>query len=289
MATSKKSQIANRKSQIINVGHSPDPDDAFMFYALAKGLVETNGLLYRHHLEDIQTLNERARRAEYEVTAISIHAYAFVQDAYQLLPHGASIGDRYGPMVIAREERDLAWLAGRRVAVPGEMTTTFLVLNLAAPGFTHEVVPFDRIIERVAAGQFDAGLIIHEGQLTYARQGLHLIRDLGAWWHDETGLPLPLGGNAVRRDLGAEMIGKLSGHLAASIRYALEHRDEALAHAMRYARDMQTAEVDRFVAMYVNEWTLDYGDVGRKAVQELLRQGHAAGLIAREAHVDFVG
>jgi 1,4-dihydroxy-6-naphthoate synthase len=283
---SSKSQIANSKSKI-HLGHSPDPDDAFMFYALAHGKVDTGGLVYEHHLEDIQTLNERAKRGEYEVTAISIHAYAYIADKYQMLPCGASVGEQYGPMVIAREEHDLSWLEGKRVAIPGTMTTAYLVLRLAAYNFQQEVIPFDTIPDAVAAGYYNAGLIIHEGQLTYQKLGLHLVADLGQWWHDETGLPLPLGGNAVRRDLGLETIKAIHRHVMESIKWGLAHREEALGHALKYARDMKIEDADKFVGMYVNQRTLDYGEDGRRAAQELLDRGHKAGVIAERVRIDW--
>jgi 1,4-dihydroxy-6-naphthoate synthase len=280
--------------QVINVGHSPDPDDAFMFYALAHDKLDTGDLVFRHQLQDIETLNRRALRGELEVTAVSLHAYAHLLDRYALLPSGCSMGDRYGPMVVARRPLSPADLPGLVVAVPGTLTTAYLGLRLlygslghkGAP--RHEVVPFDQIIAAVAGGKFEAGLIIHEGQLTFRDQGLHLVVDLGVWWQERTGLPLPLGGNVVRRDLGPAVIGQVSRLLKESIRYALAHRDDALTYALRYARDMDRGLADRFVGMYVNDWTLDYGPRGREAVRRLLDEGHKAGVIPAPAAVEFV-
>ncbi|HEV3262892.1 MAG TPA: MqnA/MqnD/SBP family protein [Gemmataceae bacterium] len=275
--------------QVITVGHSPDPDDAFMFYALAHDKIDTGNLRFRHELQDIETLNRRALRGELEVTAISIHAYAFLLDKYALLPSGCSMGDRYGPMVVARTPLTIDQLKTVRIAVPGTMTTAFLSLRLLLPdGFTYEVMPFDHILGAVADGKVDAGLIIHEGQLTFQNQGLTLIVDLGVWWQEQTGLPLPLGGNVARRDLGPDTIGHISRLLKASIRYALDHRDAALEYALRYARDMDKGLADRFVGMYVNEWTLDYGPRGREAVRRLLDEGHRAGVIPAPVSVEFV-
>jgi 1,4-dihydroxy-6-naphthoate synthase len=275
--------------QLITVGHSPDPDDAFMFYALAHDKLDTGNLQFRHELQDIETLNRRALRGELEVTAVSLHAYAYLLDKYALLPSGCSMGDRYGPMVVAREPRTVADLAQLRIAVPGTLTTAFLALRLLLPqGFAYDVVPFDQVLDAVAAGRYDAGLIIHEGQLTFQKQGLRLVVDLGVWWQERTGLPLPLGGNVVRRDLGAETIGQISRLLKESILYALDHRADALAYALRYARNMDTALADQFVGMYVNDWTLDYGPRGREAVRRLLDEGHKAGVIPAPVAVEFV-
>jgi 1,4-dihydroxy-6-naphthoate synthase len=275
--------------QVINVGHSPDPDDAFMFYALAHDKIDTGDLIFRHQLQDIETLNRRALRGELEVSAVSIHAYAFLHDKYALLPSGCSMGDRYGPMVVARQPVPVEKLASLKIAVPGTMTTAFLALRLLLPqGFQHEVIPFDEILPAVEAGKYDAGLIIHEGQLTFQNQGLHLIVDLGVWWQEETGLPLPLGGNVVRRDLGAATMQSISRLLRESIRYSLDHRQEALSYALQYARDMDRTLADRFVGMYVNDWTLDYGERGRAAVAKLLEEAHRAGIIPAPVRVDFV-
>jgi 1,4-dihydroxy-6-naphthoate synthase len=280
--------------QIITVGHSPDPDDAFMFYALAHNKIDTGDLVFRHELQDIETLNRRALRGELEVTAVSLHAYAHLLDKYALLPSGCSMGDRYGPMIVARRRMTINDLPSVHVAVPGTLTTAYLAyrLMLASRGRTtppeHTVIPFDEIIPQVAAGKFEAGLIIHEGQLTFQNQGLHLVVDLGVWWMERTGLPLPLGGNVVRRDLGPTVIAQISRLLKESIRYALAHRDDALSYALNYARDMDRALADRFVGMYVNDWTLDYGPRGREAVKRLLDEGHQAGIIPSPVAVEFV-
>jgi 1,4-dihydroxy-6-naphthoate synthase len=275
--------------RIITVGHSPDPDDAFMFYALAHHKLDTGDLDFRHELQDIETLNRRALRGELEVTAVSIHAHAHLLDKYALLPSGCSMGDRYGPMVVARHPLTVEQLRSSHIAVPGTLTTAFLTLRLLLPeGFGFDVVPFDQIIAAVAEGRFDAGLIIHEGQLTFQNQGLHLVVDLGVWWQGRTGLPLPLGGNAVRRDLGHATCRHISQLLKESIRYGLDHREEALAYALAYARDMDRSLADRFVGMYVNDWTLDYGPRGRAAVRRLLEEGHRAGVIRHPAEVEFV-
>lgn len=275
--------------QLITVGHSPDPDDAFMFYALAHDKLDTGNLAFRHELQDIETLNRRALKGELEVSAVSIHAYAYLADKYALLPSGCSMGDRYGPMVVARKPLTPGDLRSITIAVPGTMTTAFLALRLLLPGeIKYQVMPFDEIIPAVASGKFDAGLIIHEGQLTFQNQGLHLVVDLGVWWQEKTGLPLPLGGNAVRRDLGPETIKNISRLLKESIRYALDHRQDALTYALQYARDMDRGLADQFVGMYVNDWTLDYGERGRAAVARLLEEGHRAGVIPHRVEVDFV-
>ena len=275
--------------RLITVGHSPDPDDAFMFYALAHDKLDTGDLRFRHELQDIETLNRRALRGELEATAVSIHAYAYLLDKYVLLPSGCSMGDRYGPMVVAKKTMAIADLKSARIAVPGTLTTAFLTLRLLMPqGFTYEVIPFDQILKAVADGRFDAGLIIHEGQLTFQNQGLHLVVDLGVWWQERTGLPLPLGGNVVRRDLGETTIKQISRLLKESIRYSLDHRDDALTYALQYARDMDRKLADQFVGMYVNEWTLDYGPRGRQAVHRLLEEGHRAGVIPSPVAVEFV-
>jgi 1,4-dihydroxy-6-naphthoate synthase len=270
-------------SETITVAHSPDSDDAFMFYALAEGRVETEGLDFRHELSDIESLNRRAMAGELAVTAVSFHAYAHLADRYLLLPHGASFGDGYGPVVVARSAIARDALASGRIAVasPGPWTTAALALSLWAPGVATRAMPFDRIQEAVASGEVEAGLLIHEGQLTFGEDGLTEIVDLGRWWKDETGLPLPLGGNVVRRDLGPERIGRISRALSRSIEYGLAHRADALDHAMKYARGLPREKADRFVGMYVNEWTQDYGEAGRKAVQTLLDRAHAEGLTPR--------
>ena len=275
-------------TRTIHVAHSPDSDDAFMFYALAEGKIDTEGLTYVHELQDIESLNQRAMRAELEVTAVSIHAYAYLADKYALLPHGASIGDRYGPRLVAREPMTRSDLKGKRIAIPGYKTTAYLALKLFEPDFEPVPTPFDLIEDAVIDGQADVGLLIHEGQLTFGDRGLHLIQDLGEWWYQETELPLPLGGNVIRKDLGTELIQKISRHLKASIAYGLSHREVALDHAMQYARDLERDRADTFVGMYVNDWTLDYGDRGRKAVQLLLDRGADAGIIPHRVAVEFV-
>jgi 1,4-dihydroxy-6-naphthoate synthase len=272
----------------ITVAHSPDSDDAFMFYGLAKGKVATGDLEVTHVLCDIETLNREAHQGTYEVTAISFHAYPYVADRYALMPCGGSIGDGYGPLLVARAALDPHALEGRVVAVPGTLTTAFLALKLFAPQAQTRVVPFDRILEEVHAGRADVGLIIHEGQLTYGGLGLHKLLDLGAWWKDETGLPLPLGGNAVRRDLGPELMARLTRLVRETVRHSLEQRADALEYAMSFARGMDPAVADRFVGMWVNDMTLDCGARGRQAVQTLLDRGHAAGIIPRRVAVDFV-
>jgi 1,4-dihydroxy-6-naphthoate synthase len=276
----------------IRVAHSPDSDDAFMFYALAEGKIDTGDLRYVHELADIESLNRRALEGELEVTAVSIHAFAYLADRYALLASGSSMGDRYGPRLVGRvappgDSRAAA--QGKRIAVPGRLTTAFLSLSLFQPDFEAVIVPFDRIEDAVVAGTVDLGLLIHEGQLTFPERGLHLWADMGEWWFQETGLPLPLGGNVVRRDLGPAIVAQVARDLKASIVYALEHRAPALEHASRFNRGIGDAQTDQFVGMYVNHWTVDYGDRGRQAVRELLRRGHAAGLIPHPVTVDFVG
>jgi len=272
----------------IHVAHSPDSDDAFMFYALASGKIDTEGLTYVHQLQDIETLNHRAMRGELEVTAVSIHAYAYLSDKYALLPHGASMGDRYGPRLVARSPMTKADLRGKRIAIPGTLTSAYLAMRIFEPDFEPVVTPFDQIEDAVLQGQADVGLLIHEGQLTYADNGLHLIQDLGEWWYGETGLPLPLGGNVVRKDLGDDLTRKISRHLHDSIAYGLEHRKAALDHSMQYARGLEREKADTFVGMYVNEWTLDYGPRGRKAVREFLQRGVDTGFITKPVNVEFV-
>ena len=273
---------------IIHVAHSPDSDDAFMFYALAAGKIDTEGLTYVHELQDIETLNHRAMRGELEVTAVSIHAYAYLSDRYALLPHGASMGDRYGPRLVARTPMRREEIRGKRIAIPGMLTSAYLAMRMFEPDFHAVVTPFDQIEDAVIQGKADLGLLIHEGQLTFAEQGLHLLQDLGEWWFGETGLPLPLGGNVVRKDLGAGLTQKISRHLHDSIAYGLEHRTAALDHSMRYARGLDRSKADTFVGMYVNDWTLDYGDRGRRAVRDFLQRGVQAGLITQPVTVEFV-
>ena len=274
------------QTEKIWIGHSPDSDDAFMFYALAKGLIPTDPFEIVHVIEDIETLNQRALAAELEVTAISVHAYAYVAKDYALMPCGASIGDRYGPLVVSKTPIDT--LESKRIAIPGEMTTAYLTLSLFQPNFEAEIRPFDQILDAVQKDEVDAGLIIHEGQLTYAREGLHKVIDLGEWWYEETGLPLPLGANVIRRNLGTEKIHQITSLLKQSIQYSLEHRARGLEYAMTYARDMETALADKFVGMYVNDYTLDYGDRGRAGVRELLHRGNTAGIIPHRVDADFV-
>ena len=274
------------KKETIRIGHSPDSDDAFMFYALAKDLIPTGPFEVVHVIEDIETLNQRALAAELEVTAISVHAYAYVAKDYVFMPCGASIGDQYGPLVVSKAPIDT--LAGKRIAIPGKMTTAYLTLSLFEPNFEAETRPFDKILDAVQHDEVDAGLIIHEGQLTYAREGLHKVIDLGEWWYEETGLPLPLGANVIRRNLGAEKIQKITALLKQSIQYSLDHRSRGLEYAMTYARDMETDLADKFVGMYVNDYTLDYGEKGRAGVKELLHRGNAAGIIPHRVDADFV-
>jgi 5,8-dihydroxy-2-naphthoate synthase len=279
-------------TRIIRVAHSPDSDDAFMFYALAEGKIDTGDLRYVHELSDIESLNQRARQAELEVTAVSIHAYAYLWRDYALLGSGSSMGDGYGPRLVATRARPSdprAALRGLRVAVPGKLTTAYLALRLYQPDVVAVVIPFDQIEDAVHRGDVDVGLLIHEGQLTYADTGLHLWADLGAWWLGDTGLPLPLGGNAVRRNLGRAVIDQIARDLRASIVYALEHRAPALAHAKQFNRGIGDERTDTFVGMYVNDWTVDYGPRGREAVQTLLDRGHAAGIIPERVAVEFIG
>ena len=272
----------------IHLAHSPDSDDAFMFYALADGQIDTEGISYVHELQDIETLNGRALRGELDVTAVSIHAYAYLSDRYALLPHGASMGDGYGPMLVAKKPMTREQIAGKRVAVPGLMTSAYLALKLYQPDFNPVVTPFDKIDETVQRGEVDAGLLIHEGQLTYKDEGLHLIADMGAWWKERTGLPLPLGGNVIRKDMPRDVQRKVSRHLRDSIAFGLEHRKSALDHAMRFARGLDRSKADEFVGMYVNDWTLDYGEKGRRAIRLFLDEGVKSGVITRPVTVEFV-
>jgi 1,4-dihydroxy-6-naphthoate synthase len=275
-------------ARTISVAHSPDSDDAFMFYGLATNKIDTGDLRFTHVLEDIQTLNEKAMHGVYDVTAVSFHAYAYIADKYALLPHGASIGDKYGPIVVAREKMSPAEIANARIAVPGELTSAFLALRIFNRDFRYEVVPFDKIIDAVKNGRCDAGLLIHEGQLYYHDLGLVKVLDLGEWWHEQTGLPLPMGGNAIRRELGAELMKKVSHYLHKSIKYSLDNRENALAYAMQFARDMDTDTADRFVAMWVNDLTLDYGARGREGVRRLLAEGYERGIIPHQPEIEFV-
>ncbi|MEA3207708.1 MAG: 1,4-dihydroxy-6-naphthoate synthase [Chthoniobacter sp.] len=285
-------------STVLTLGHSPDPDDAFMFYALAEHKIDTGRWRFEHILQDIQTLNERATRGELHISAISIHAYAYVLGQYALLPCGASMGDGYGPMIIARagtplpdledEAAVLAWLRARRIAVPGRMTSAFLSLRLFMGEVNDVVVPFDQIFEHVASGASEAGLIIHEGQLTYAQDGFVKVLDFGEWWKAKTGLPLPLGGNVIRKDLAPADRREINAILRESIRYGLEHRAAGVAHAMPLARGMDTQLAEQFIGMYVNDYTLDYGDTGRAAIREFLGRAHRAGLIPAPVELEFV-
>jgi 1,4-dihydroxy-6-naphthoate synthase len=277
----------------LTLGHSPDPDDAFMFYGLAKGLVPARGFEFDHILQDIQTLNERATRGELDITAISIHAYAHVCDQYALLPSGASMGDGYGPMLVAKQRFSRDEIARKKIAVPGTMTSAFLALQLwlgkPAAQFDYVIVPFDKIFHAVNSGQAEVGLIIHEGQLTYANEGLQVCADLGAWWGEENdGLPLPLGGNVIHKRFDPATRKTISDILTASIRFSLEHRPEAVQHALQYARDMGRDLADKFVGMYVNHWTLDYGDKGRESIRRFLGRAHRAKLIPRLPELEFV-
>jgi 1,4-dihydroxy-6-naphthoate synthase len=273
----------------ITIAHSPDSDDAFMFYGLATHKVRKSGLRFVHTLCDIETLNQKAREGVYDVTAISFHAYPYVQDKYALMSCGGSVGEGYGPMIVSPRPFSTDEVKTKLVAVPGTLTTAYLALNLFAPGIQTEVVPFDQIIPQLLEGKYEAGLIIHEGQLTYDKSGLHRIVDLGRWWQKVTGLPLPLGGNAIRRALGPGLMATVTQALRESIQYALDHREEALAYAMQFARDLDSPTADKFVGMYVNERTLDYGPDGREAVRRLLDMGHKAGIIGSEATVEWVG
>jgi 1,4-dihydroxy-6-naphthoate synthase len=312
-------------NKLLRLGHSPDPDDAFMFYGLAKELLDTRGWRFEHVLQDIQTLNDRAMRGELEITAISIHAYPYVADKYALTSCGSSMGDKYGPMIVTRSPMKLDELKGKTIAIPGELTTAFLAMQLCIgkgekeenaergmrnaerqtkerdaliahrsslstldSAFSYVLVPFDEIPKFVADGKADAGLLIHEGQLTYKQAGLHLVVDLGAWWHERTGLPLPLGGNCIRRDLGKEAMQEITDVLKESIQFSLDHRAEAVEYALQFGRDLNRDLADKFVGMYVNQWTLDYGPRGREAISRLLREGAEAGLVPAIGEIDFV-
>jgi 1,4-dihydroxy-6-naphthoate synthase len=272
----------------ITVAHSPDSDDAFMFYGLATNKLETEGLKFEHTLKDIQSLNEDAKNGVFDVSAISFHAYAYVADQYALLPHGASIGDKYGPIVVSKEPRKADEIGEMKIAIPGELTSAFLALRLYNQDFTYEIVEFDKIIDAVREGRVDAGLLIHEGQLFYKQRGLDKVLDLGEWWHEKTGLPLPMGGNVIRRDLGEPLMRQVSKHLHNSIQYSMDNREDALAYAMQFARDMAPELADRFVAMWVNDLTLDYGERGKEGVRRLLKEGFEAGIIPHEVDIQFV-
>jgi 1,4-dihydroxy-6-naphthoate synthase len=272
----------------VTVAHSPDSDDAFMFYGLATNKLETEGIKFEHTLKDIQSLNEDAKNGVFDVTAISFHAYAYVSDKYALLPHGASIGDKYGPILVAKEPRGVDEIGGMKIAIPGELTSAFLALRLYNSEFQYEVRPFDQITDAVLKGEVDAGLLIHEGQLFYKELGLDKVLDLGEWWFERTGLPLPMGGNAIKRDLGEDLMKQVSRHLHRSIMYSMENREDALQYAMQFARDMAPDVADRFVAMWVNELTLDYGERGKEGVRRLLAEGYEAGIIPHKVDIQFV-
>jgi 1,4-dihydroxy-6-naphthoate synthase len=289
----------SEKTRLIRLGHSPDPDDAFMFYGLAKGLLPTGRWEFEHILQDIQTLNQRALGGELEITAISMHAYPYVADKYALTSCGSSMGDQYGPMIVCRANDiarfgngNLPNLRGKKIAIPGKLTTAFLALQLcigkAGEAFTFDVVPFDEILKYVQAGKADAGLIIHEGQLTYEQMGLHLVLDTGIWWFEKTGLPLPLGGNCIRKDLGLAAMQEITDLLKRSIRYSLDHRAEAVEYALQFGRDLDRQLADKFVGMYVNDWTLDYGPRGRAAIDRLLAEGAKAGLVPDVGKIEYV-
>ena len=279
------------KSEVrtISVAHSPDSDDAFMFYGLATNKLVTEGLRFEHTLKDIQSLNEDAHNEVFDVTAISFHAYAYVSDKYALLPHGASIGDKYGPIVVSSDSRTPDDISKMTIAVPGELTSAFLALRLFNQDFKYVVVPFDEIIDEVKKGTVDAGLLIHEGQLFYKQKGLSKVLDLGEWWHEKTGLPLPMGGNVIKRSLGEDLMKEVSKHLHRSILFSMENREDALEYAMQFARDMPTELADRFVAMWVNDLTVDYGERGREGVRRLLQEGYEAGIITKKPEIEFVG
>ncbi len=294
MCAGEDEDVPQTNERLIRVGHSPDPDDAFMFYALAKDKVDTGDLRFEHELVDIETLNRRAFHGELELTAVSLHAYAHLQDKYVLCTCGASMGDRYGPMLVARQSGSPDQFRDKTIAVPGTFTTAYLALRMCLDfDFRHVVVPFDQIIDATQVGnydgqQIDAGLIIHEGQLTYGEEDLRLIVDLGAWWHEQTGLPLPLGANAVRRDLGRETMCEVDRLLKVSIQYGLDHRTEALDYALGFGRGLDREKADKFVDMYVNDWTLDFGKPGRQAVALLLERGHQTGVIPNLVAPEFV-
>lgn len=280
--------ITDTERTTITLAHSPDSDDAFMFYGLATNKIDTGNLQFEHLLKDIQTLNEEAMRGTYDVTAISFHAFAYIADKYALLPHGASIGDNYGPIVVSRQPAGAADISRLKIAIPGKLTSAFLALRIFNSEFEYEVVPFDRIIDAVQSGRCDAGLLIHEGQLFYESKGLHKVLDLGEWWHSRHGLPLPMGGNVIRRALGENVIKEVSRLLRESINYSLTHREDALQYALQFARDMDPELADRFVGMWVNDLTLDYTERGREAVRLLLREGYERGVIPHRVDVEFV-
>ena len=272
----------------ITIGHSPDPDDAFMFYALTHGKLDTGGLKIKHHIAGIEELNHKAVEGEFEVTALSVHAYGYVMDKYALLKCGGSFGDGVGPIVVAKKKMEIGELADDRIAVPGTMTTAYLLLKLLLLNFKFEVVPFDKIMDAVLNGEVDAGLLIHEGQITHKKHGLRKIVDLGEWWQEDMNLPLPLGVNAVRSDLGQTAMRQIADLMRQSIEYALAHRDEAVAYAMKYGRGMDAVTTDKFIGMYVNKWTVEMGEDGRSAISKLLTRGYHAALLPRPVHLGFV-
>jgi len=282
--------ITKPKTTTVRIAHSPDSDDAFMFYALTQGVLDVSGLEIRHVLQDIESLNQAAFQGTYEITALSFHGYAHLAGRYQLMPSGASFGDGYGPIVVAREGLSRDDLPGLKVAIPGDLTTAHLALRLWQPDVTTHIVPFDKILDVVQSGEADAGVVIHEGQLTYGDLGLKKVVDLGEWWKGETGLPLPLGGNGIRRDIDIGLKRRLCRLLTESINYGLDHREEALGYATRYARGLEDdpERSDRFVGMYVNDWTRDYGEAGRRAVQLLLDRGFEAGLLKQQVKAEFI-
>lgn len=280
---------ASSKTREIKVAHSPDSDDAFMFYGMATNKVRVPGIKFTHTLCDIETLNRKALEGYYDITAISFHAYPYIQDKYAIMPSGGSVGEGYGPMIVASRNIPVDEIANIKIAVPGTMTTAYLALKLFARDVVTEVVPFDEIIPKVLEGKYEAGLIIHEGQLTFNKVGLHRIVDMGKWWRDLTGMPLPLGGNAIKRELGPDLTTSCCNALRNSIQYALDHRDEALQYAMQFARDLDVQQADKFVGMYVNERTLDYGKDGREAINKLLEMGYERGIIPHKPNVEFVG
>src|SRR5437762_365801 len=282
------STLVSAQVREVTVAHSPDSDDAFMFYGLATNKVRVPGVKFTHTLCDIETLNRKAKEGFYDLTAISFHAYPYIQDTYALLPSGGSVGEDYGPMIVSPKSYTPEEIKSKVIAVPGTLTTAYLSLKLFAPEVRTQVVPFDQIIPQVLEGRFEAGLIIHEGQLTYAKSGLHRVLDMGKWWREQTGLPLPLGGNAIKRELGQELMLEIGNALKESIQYALDHRDEALQYAMQFARDLDKHLANRFVSMYVNERTLDYAKDGREAICKLLQMGYEKGVISVKPRVEFV-
>jgi len=283
-----KTNAGQARTVKLSLAHSPDSDDAFMFYALATRKIKTGNLLFSHTLEDIESLNQKALEGVYDITAISFHAYAYLAERYLLLPCGGSFGERYGPLVVARGSLDAHSLKGKRVAVPGKMTTAFLVMRLFEPEFEAVFVPFDQILGRVASGEVDAGVLIHEGQLTYAREGVKKVVDLGEWWYGETQLPLPLGGNSIRRSLDRRTVQQAAKLMRDSIQYGLNHREEALDYALQFARGLDPSTVDRFVSLYVNDWTLNYGERGQQAIQALLDRGYERGVLPHQVKAEFV-